>query len=84
MVVLVGLQSSQMKMLQSDDYKNCNIVPICRTQNQHELAMIYSLADVLVNPTYADMFPTINLEALSCGTPVITYLLYGRFARSCG
>lgn len=49
------------------------MVPICRTQNQCELAMIYSLADVFVNPTYADMFPTVNLEALACGTPVITY-----------
>ncbi len=35
--------------------------------------MIYSLADVFVNPTYADMFPTVNLEALACGTPIITY-----------
>ena len=48
-------------------------MPICRTQNQLELAMIYSMADVFVNPTYADMFPTVNLEALACGTPVITY-----------
>ena len=35
--------------------------------------MIYSMADVFVNPTHADMFPTVNLEALACGTPVITY-----------
>lgn len=30
-------------------------------------------ADVIINPTYADTFPTVNLEALACGTPVITY-----------
>ena len=34
---------------------------------------LYSDADVLINPTYADTFPTVNLEALACGTPVITY-----------
>ena len=34
---------------------------------------MYSSADVLINPTYADTFPTINLEALACGTPVLTY-----------
>ena len=39
--------------------------------------MLYSLADVYVNPTYADMFPTVNLEALACGPPVITYLTGG-------
>ena len=38
-----------------------------------ELAEYYSSADVFVNPTYADSFPTVNMEALACGTPVITY-----------
>jgi putative colanic acid biosynthesis glycosyltransferase len=28
---------------------------------------------VIVNLTYEDTFPTVNIEALSCGTPVITY-----------
>ena len=37
-----------------------------------ELAEIYSAADVYVNPTYCDTFPTTNLEALACGTPVVT------------
>ena len=62
-----------MKEYSSSTYKDCNLIPIQRTQNQHELSMLYSLADVYVNPTYADMFPTVNLEALACGTPVITY-----------
>ena len=35
--------------------------------------MIYSMSDVFVNPAHADMFPTVNLEALACGTPVVTY-----------
>ena len=72
-VVLVGMTESQVKQYSSDEYKDCNLIPIQRTHNQYELAMLYSLADVFVNPTYADMFPTVNLEALACGTPVITY-----------
>ena len=38
-----------------------------------ELAQIYSAADLFVNPTLEENFPTVNLEALACGTPVITY-----------
>lgn len=71
--MLVGLKPKQVELFSNEKYSDCNIVPVCRTQNQQELAMIYSLADVFVNPTYADMFPTVNLEALACGTPVITY-----------
>ena len=72
-VVLVGMSEAQVKEYSSSTYKDCNLIPIQRTHNQYELAMLYSLADVYVNPTYADMFPTVNLEALACGTPVITY-----------
>ena len=50
-----------------------SIIAISRTNNQQELAAYYSMADMLVNPTYADTFPTVNLEALACGTPIVTY-----------
>lgn len=50
-----------------------NIVSIHRTQSTVELAKMYTAADVFVNPTYEDTFPTVNLEALACGTPVITF-----------
>lgn len=72
-VVLVGMSQAQVKEYSSAAYSDCNLIPIQRTHNQYELAMLYSLADMYVNPTYADMFPTVNLEALACGTPVITY-----------
>ena len=72
-VVLVGMSKAQVKQYSSEEYKDYNMIPILRTHDQYELAMLYSLADVYVNPTYADMFPTVNLEALACGTPVITY-----------
>ena len=72
-VVLVGMNNEQIKQFAGEEYKDCNLITIKRTQNQAELAMLYSLADIFVNPTYADMFPTVNLEALACGTPIITY-----------
>jgi len=50
-----------------------NVLLIPRTNSPQELAAIYTAADVLVNPTYEDNYPTVNLEALACGTPVITY-----------
>ncbi len=76
-VVLVGMSKSQVEEHSSEKYQEYNLIPIQRTHNQYELAMLYSLADVFVNPTYADMFPTVNLETLACGTPVITYATGG-------
>lgn len=49
------------------------IIAIHRTQNQQELAAIYSVADLFVNPTREDNFPTVNMESLACGTPVVTF-----------
>lgn len=72
-VVLVGLKPQQVAQLKGEAYHDCNLVPIARTQNQQELAQLYSLADIFVNLTYADMFPSVNLEALACGTAVVTY-----------
>lgn len=66
-VVLVGTTATIDKVLPG------NIITIHRTNNQEELAEIYSSADVFVNPTREDTFPTVNIEALACGTPVITF-----------
>lgn len=41
--------------------------------NAQQLAQYYSLADVFVNLTKVDSFPTVNMEAISCGTPVVTF-----------
>lgn len=49
------------------------IISIHRTHNQRELAEIYTAAHVFVNPTREDNFPTVNIEALACGTPVVTF-----------
>ena len=66
-IVMVGVSALQMESLPE------GIRGIQRTQNVQELVQLYNDADVLINPTYADTFPTVNLEALACGTPVITY-----------
>ncbi len=66
-IVLVGLTEKQKKQLPKD------IIGINRTNNIEELAGLYSTADVFVNPTLEDNFPTVNIEALACGVPVITY-----------
>ena len=38
---------------------------------QHELAMIYSAADVTVVPSYHESFGLAAVESLACGTPVV-------------
>lgn len=66
-IFLVGIE---------DRYKHNipqNIFTIKRTNNISELVEIYSSADVFLNPTLEDNFPTTNLESLACGTPVITF-----------
>lgn len=50
-----------------------NVIHIPNTRNQKELVEIYSIADVFANPTKEDNFPTVNLEALASGTPVVTF-----------
>ncbi|MGN0570357.1 MAG: glycosyltransferase [Candidatus Fimenecus sp.] len=66
-IVLVGLNDAQISELPE------GIIGIKRTSSARELAEIYTAADVFVNTTYEDNYPTTNLEALSCGTPVVTY-----------
>ena len=65
--VVVGLNADQMKQIPN------GIKGIQRTNNIQELVELYSITDVFFNPTYEDNFPTTNIEALACGTPIITY-----------
>lgn len=66
-ILLVGLSKRQIKELPA------GIEGIKRTTGQNNLAKLYSCAMAFVNPTYEDNYPTVNLEAIACGTPVITY-----------
>mgnify|MGYP000958309142 FL=1 len=66
-IVLVGTDGKIDRQLPN------NIISIHRTQDQYELAKIYTAADVLANPTREENYPTVNMEAIACGTPVVTF-----------
>ena len=66
-IVLVGVSKKEKKQAGND------FVTVEHTENISELIALYSAADVFINPTHEDNYPTTNLEAMACGTPVITY-----------
>lgn len=66
-IVLVGTNDRTDKLLPD------SIISIHRTQNQQELAEIYTAADLFVNPTREETFGLVNTESLACGTPVLTF-----------
>ncbi len=66
-IVLVGVDDNTQK------YIDKKIICIKRTENQQELAELYSSSFLFFNPTREDTFPTVNIEALACGIPVLTY-----------
>ena len=66
-IILVGTNDIIDKQLPS------NIISVHRTQNQKQLAEIYTTADVFANPTREEVFGLVNVEALACGTPVVTF-----------
>lgn len=66
-IILVGTNDESDKLLPPE------IISIHTTQNQQELSDIYSAADLFVNLTREDTFPTVNIEALACGTPIVTF-----------
>ena len=70
-IVLVGVSESLKRSLPE------KILALTKTKTQRELAEIYSMADLFVNPTVEDNYPTVNMEALACGTPVLTYATGG-------
>ena len=66
-IVLVGLEKNR------EENFPANILCIGRTNDASGLSSLYANSFVFVNPTWQDNFPTTNIEALACGTPVITY-----------
>ena len=73
----LDMKQYQIVLVGTDDTVDAQLPPsiisIHRTQNQDQLAEIYTAADLFVNPTREDSFPTTNMESLACGTPVVTY-----------
>lgn len=66
-IVMVGLKEEQVQKLPQ------GIIGIKRTESVEELTALYTFASALANTTYGDTFPTVNIESLACGTPVVTY-----------
>lgn len=66
-IVLVGTNDEVDKILPD------NIVSIHKTYNKEELVEIYSACDLFVNPTRDENYPTVNMEAIACGLPVLTF-----------
>ena len=66
-MTIVGLTSQQIEALPE------GIRGMTRTDNIEQLVSLYQEADMFFNPTYEDNYPTTNLEALACGSPICTY-----------
>ena len=66
-IILVGTNDEVDKILPP------NIISVHKTSNQQELAELYSIADVFAIPTREDNYPTVNMESIACGTPVVTF-----------
>ncbi|WP_248405323.1 glycosyltransferase [Butyrivibrio fibrisolvens] len=64
-IVLVGVSARQRKDLPD------NIIGIDRTDNQRELAALYTEAHIFVNPSVEETFSMVTVESMACGTPVI-------------
>lgn len=70
-IVLVGIDSNLKKTLSP------KIITIEKTKDQFELTKIYSSSTIFVNPTREENYPTVDMEALACGIPVITFNVGG-------
>ena len=66
-IIMVGVDAQTKSLLPEQ------IITFPMIRDQRELASLYAAADLFVNPTYNDSFPTVNMEALACGTPVVAY-----------
>ncbi len=66
-IVMIGLKEKQLSMLPR------KITAIKKTDSLEEMVQWYSAADIFLNLTREDTFPTTNIEALACGCPVVTY-----------
>lgn len=53
------------------------ILKIGHIQNDDELSLLYSAADIFILPSLEDNLPNTILEAFSCGTPVLGYNIGG-------
>lgn len=65
---VIGVDDRQKKHLEKN-----GISALKRTANAEELRDIYSQAAVFANPTLEETLSLVNMEAIACGTPVVTF-----------
>jgi glycosyltransferase involved in cell wall biosynthesis len=70
-LVMVGLSKKQMRRLPS------NIHGMLKTDGPEDLVRLYGEADCFLNASHEETYPTVNMEALACGTPVAAYDIGG-------
>lgn len=68
-IIIVGCSENQM----TQETKDARQIFLGYIKERNQLARIYSTGNVFLNLTLVDTLPTVNMEAASCGTPVITY-----------
>ena len=68
-IIIVGCDEEQKKYFK----QFYNVITFGYMTDRNCLADIYAAADVFVNLTRADTLPTVNMESICCGTPVITF-----------
>lgn len=66
-LVLLGVTKEQ-----SSQYPK-EVLTLPRTNSTHQLAQFYTMADVFVNPTLQETQGLTSIEALACGTGVVTF-----------
>lgn len=66
-IMLLGVKDDEMKDLPKE------IIGISRVEGKQKLAEYYSMADILLNLSYQETFGMTTAEAMSCGTPGISY-----------
>ena len=66
-IVMLGCTEAQKQSLPP------NVLPLDFIKDRQELIKIYSACDVFANCTREESFSLVNVEAQSCGTPVVTY-----------
>lgn len=67
-LIIIGCNEEQEQIYAS----NHNITTYGYVTSREKLAELYASGDVFLNLTDIDTLPTVNMEAIACGTPVIT------------
>ena len=73
LVAVVGTTARDRALLRLGGPLPANLLLLPRLADPAALAAWYRRADAFANPTLDDNFPTTNLEALACGTPVAVF-----------